>query len=289
MKAKVFCPGHITGFFQILEHREVQKSGSRGAGICISLGATSEVETSPGQGQVTIVMDGAESVAPVTRFAVAKVLGENKLDVRVSTAHALPPGQGFGMSAAGSLSAAHALAEALDQPFGVALRAAHEAEIVNHTGLGDVAALSRGGITFRRTEGLPPAGRIDQIHADPDIVLGIVGPPISTAQVLSDPKRKQRVNEAGKECVAKLGSQPTLTNMMRLSREFMKKSGLASPVVEAAVRAAEAYGPASMIMLGNSVFAVGAAKDQQKALAAFGTTFMVKVDWRGPRVVEPRH
>jgi pantoate kinase len=289
MKAKVFCPGHITGFFQILEHREVQKSGSRGAGMCISLGATSEVDTSPGQGNITIVMDGAETVAPVTRYAVAKVLGANKLDVRISIDHALPPGQGFGMSAAGSLSAAHALAEALDAPFGVALRAAHEAEIVNRTGLGDVAAMARGGITFRRSEGLPPDGRIDQIHADPDVVLAIVGPPISTPQVLSDPAKRTLVNQVGKECVTKLGAAPTLTNLMKLSREFMKRTGLATPQVESAVKAAEATGQASMIMLGNSVFAIGNPKEQRKALDAFGTTYIVKVDWRGPRVVEPRH
>jgi pantoate kinase len=72
---------------------------------------------------------------------------------------------------------------------------------------------------------------------------------------------------------------------MRLSREFMTRTGLATPEVEEAVKAAEEYGPASMAMLGNSVFAVGKAKDQDRVLSERGTTFRTKVDWRGPRVI----
>jgi hypothetical protein len=40
-----------------------------------------------------------------------------------------------------------------------------------------------------------------------------------------------------------------------------------------------------MAMLGNSVFAVGKAKDQDRVLSERGTTFRTKVDWRGPRVI----
>jgi pantoate kinase len=79
---------------------------------------------------------------------------------------------------------------------------------------------------------------------------------------------------------------PTLVNMMRLSRDFMKRTGLATKEVEAAVVVAEDFGPASMTMLGNSLFAVGNAREQEQVLSAHGKTYKAKVDWRGPRITE---
>ena len=43
MKATAFSPGHVTGFFEVREGDDPLASGSRGAGMCISLGATSKV------------------------------------------------------------------------------------------------------------------------------------------------------------------------------------------------------------------------------------------------------
>jgi pantoate kinase len=286
MKAKAFCPGHITGFFQIMEHKDPMRSGSRGAGLCVNLGATSTVMIEEGNGEVIVSINGKEETALVTATAVNNVILDRKVDVYVDTVLDLPMGQGFGTSAAGALSAAQATSDLLGLPFRVALRAAHEAELSNRTGLGDVAALSRGGLTFRRKEGLPPFGIIDRINAEPEVVLCVVGGPISTPKVLGDPEKRKAVNEVGKECVKKMALSPTLATLMRLSRQFMSDTGLATKEVEGAVKAAEEYGPASMAMLGNSVFAVGHVKDQDRVLSEMGTTFRCKVDWRGPRLLE---
>jgi len=43
MKAVAFAPGHISGFFAPKFDKDFLKTGSRGAGINISLGAKSEV------------------------------------------------------------------------------------------------------------------------------------------------------------------------------------------------------------------------------------------------------
>jgi len=44
MKATAFAPGHISGFFEPIYHKgDVAKTGSRGAGLCVSFGAISEV------------------------------------------------------------------------------------------------------------------------------------------------------------------------------------------------------------------------------------------------------
>lgn len=286
MRAKAFCPAHVTGFFQICEHRDPMRSGSKGAGMCLSLGATSTVRIEEGNGEVIVRIGGKETKAPVTEAAVSNVILERKVDVYVDIVQDLPCGQGFGMSAAGALSAAHATCDILGLPFRAALRAAHEAELSHRTGLGDVAAMSRGGITFRRKEGLPPYGVIDRINAEPEVVLCVVGGPLATSSILSDPGKRKVVNEVGKDCVKRMSLSPTLATLMRLSREFMSRTGLANEEVEQAVQAAEEFGPASMAMLGNSIFAVGHVPDQDRLLAERGTTYRCRVDWRGPRIIE---
>ena len=201
MKKTSFCPGHITGFFQIREHKDLLRSGSRGAGLCVGLGTHCTVQAEEGEGKKTVRFAGVEVDAPVTLDAISYILGQRKLDVVVDLVHDLPIGQGFGMSAAGALSAAHALSEIIGLPFSEAIRAAHKSELRHRTGLGDVAALSRGGITFRRKEGVPPFGQVDRINAEPELVLCVVGDPISTAEVLSDPRKRERLNKIGNECV----------------------------------------------------------------------------------------
>ena len=43
MKSTAFAPGHISGFFEPVYNQDLSRTGSRGAGINISLGAVSEV------------------------------------------------------------------------------------------------------------------------------------------------------------------------------------------------------------------------------------------------------
>ncbi len=288
MRAIAFCPGHITGFFQICEHKKILHSGSRGAGICVTLGATSTVTATQGSGKIDTYLDGIRSDAPVTKQALARIAFGQEVDLVVETVHDLPMGQGFGMSAAGALSSSLAAAEILELPLQSALEAAHEAEILHRTGLGDVAALSRGGITFRRTEGLPPRGMVDRIRGDTELVMGVVGPKISTPDVLGNEDLRERINLVGRECVESLAISPSLANFFRLSREFALRTGIMTDRVEGALEAIDHLGPASMVMLGNSVFAAGDLDEIETELSRFGSTFRVKVDWAGPRVVERR-
>lgn len=285
MKATAFCPGHITGFFQICEHEEILRTGSRGAGLCISHGALSTVKIEKGSGRIEIKINGERSDAPVTKQALAKLIYDRGFDVSVETTLDLPIGQGFGMSAAGTLAASLAIANLLDLPFQRALEVAHEAEIIHRTGLGDVSALSRGGVTFRKVEGLPPYGIVDRVSADAEIILGVVGPPILTSSVLRDVKIRERINAIGKECVENFSKSPSLANLFRISREFASRSGIMTDYVRMALDAIDGLGPASMVMLGNSIFASGDVDEIEKALNKFGKTYRVKIDWIGPRVI----
>jgi pantoate kinase len=152
--------------------------------------------------------------------------------------------------------------------------------------MGDVAALATGGVTFRMKEGIPPYGLVDRIDGDPEMVLCVVGKPISTAKTISDPEIRGRVNAVGSECVMRMVESPSLPNLMRLSREFMQGINLADPAVESAVKAVEdAGGLASMAMLGGSVFALGDVDRIAGALRPHGVVHETKVDVAGPRIL----
>jgi pantoate kinase len=285
MKVTAFCPGHITGFFLPCEHEEPLLTGSRGAGLCVNRGVTTTVTSRKGAGKIEVLIDGGKQPADVSRSAAAMLLGDERLDIKIESFLDLPSGAGFGMSAAGALSTAFALAEILELPPEDAFAAAHLAELKHHTGLGDVAALTRGGMTFRRREGLPPNGQIDRLSYDGDIVAAVVGDNMSTSAVLRDPSNKAEIVSAGKACYRELSLDPTARSFFRLSREFTDRIGISSERVLEALEAVDGLGSASMIMLGNSVFACGDLDAIQERWAFFGPTFRLSLDLIGPRVL----
>jgi len=286
MRAKAFSPGHITGFFEICRKEDLLSTGSRGAGMCLTLGATSDVEIVDSDRQdFKLFIDGKRSEAEVTRGVLRHLIGEDKKRVEVRTALQLPQSQGFGMSAAGALSAALATADILGLERQRAFEAAHMAEIECGCGLGDVSAIHRGGITIRDKPGLPPIGKVHRLDGSPDMVLAVVGELLLTKSVLSDPVKARAINAHGSKRVDELLRTPTLERLMTLSLSFCMESGLASDEVVDAIEAASGHGMASMSMLGNSVFAVGKTDQLKEALSEFGQVFTCKVDTQGPSML----
>jgi pantoate kinase len=286
MIAKAFCPGHITGFFQICEAEDFLSTGSRGAGLCLSLGATSKVWVSDSQRQaIETLIDGKKSKAGVTRMALRHLLGKDKLKIEVSTNLDLPLSQGFGMSAAGALSASLALAEVLGRKRQEAFEATHIAEIVCKCGLGDVSAIHKGGITIRKRPGLPPIGEVLRIDGTPEVVLGVVGKRLLTKNVLTDPAKRKAINENGSKRVDELMDNPTVERLMELSASFAVESGLASKRIMEAMDAASKLGMASMSMLGSSVFAIGDKKGLATVLSDYGEVWVCRVDVKGPHMI----
>ncbi|MEM0342831.1 MAG: pantoate kinase [Thermoplasmata archaeon] len=285
-KARAFCPGHVTAFFEVCRTRDPLSTGSRGAGICLSLGATSEVTFSEESGRsIEVTLDGRPVRAPVTVDAVSRLLGDRCGAVSVRTRHDLPVGQGFGMSAAGALSAAFALASILRESKQRAFEVAHEAEVLRGGGLGDVAALYRGGVTVRERPGLPPIGKVRRVPGAPELVLCVVGRPIRTKTVLSHPGKVRAINSIGGRLVDEMLKRPSVSTLMELANDFALASGLATKRVLRAIKAASAHGVASMAMLGNSVFAVGDVDALDDVLSACGRTYRCNVDVAGPRTV----
>jgi len=287
MKAVAFSPGHISGFFEpIYQKQNADRSGSRGAGINITLGATSQVTVNNSTIQnIDVSINKKVADAPVTKLAIKYLIGDNPISIRVDTKLDLPTKQGFGMSGAGALSSTNALAQLLNIQKVEALKASHYAEVSLYTGLGDVIASSFGGIEIRREAGLPPWGMIEHIPGKYNIVLCIIGNKIDTKKILSDPLKINEIYSHGKICTKKILEKPSVENLFYLSQIFTKKTGLANDKVTKAIEVANKYGMASMCMLGNSVFAVGDTEKLCNSLSKFGKVFVCDVDQSGARVL----
>ncbi len=286
MNAKAFCPGHVTGFFQICETRNPLSTGSRGAGLCLTLGAVSSVSVEAAQRQsVLTYLNGKMTRAEVTRAAVGRMIDNERLKVEVETVLQLPQSQGFGMSAAGSLSASIALADLLGRSRHEAFEAAHVAEVQCRSGLGDVSAILRGGITIRKKAGLPPIGEVLRIKGTPEVTLAVIGKKLMTRRVLADPAKRRAINRGGSRKVDELLKDPTLDKLMELSASFSLESGLASKRIIDAMNAGSKLGMASMAMLGNSVFAIGETASQAEMLKVHGEVWTCRVSTGGPRVL----
>lgn len=286
MKSRAFCPGHVTGFFEVFKMEDPLSTGSRGAGVCISLGATSEVRVERSDTTtVEIAINGVEADAPVTRRSVERLLEGEPFAVDVDISLDLPERQGFGMSAAGSLSTSVALCDIFECDRQKAFEAAHVAEVECGGGLGDVSALHRAGVTVREKAGLPPIGHVMRIEERPDVVLVVVGPPMRTEDVLADEDTLSAINKRGGKMVEQLLARPSVDMLMRLSRKFATDTGLATDEVLSTIEAVGPKGTASMSMLGNSVFAIGVNERSLDMLTALGDVFACSTDVDGPRLV----
>ena len=288
MKATAFAPGHVSGFFEpIYQNQNADRSGSRGAGINISLGATSQVTVKSSVDQtIDIFLNNKKADASVTKLAIKHLIEDTLLHITVNTELDLPTGQGFGMSGAGALGSTIALAKLLHISKEEALKSSHYAEVTLHTGLGDVLASSFGGVEIRKEAGLPPWGIIEHIPGKYDFVVCIIGKEIETKKILSDPAKINEIASYGRYCTKKILEKPSIENLFSLSQTFTKKTGLADEKVLEAIDAANHYGMASMCMLGNSVFAIGDTEALCKTLTAFGKVYVCSVDQCGARVLE---
>lgn len=275
--AVAFSPGHISGYFRRIEGGDAATTGSVGAGVVIDEGVRSTVEVA-GETSVRVLQRGHVSAgSPPVEYALDRI----GVFARVTTECRLPIGAGFGLSAAAllaTLTAANSLFDLGIPEDGVAA-IAHEAEVVHHTGLGDVAACRGGGVACRKAPGIN--AEISRFYPEEPVYAVSLGP-LPTASVLTSEETMGRV------AAAYPGRCPhDLTDLCGLSRSFAERSGLIAPDVRRVLEACDAAGiPASMTMLGNGVFAAGAAAEG--VLARFGEVYKLGVARQGPYLIEVR-
>ncbi|MDD3043647.1 MAG: pantoate kinase [Methanosarcinaceae archaeon] len=257
VSAKAYAPGHITGFFEIHdEGSDPRRKGSTGCGLVLDSGVITEVRVGPLVEKTEIYLNGRRVEGKTTRTVLEAI---TDLPVRVESRSEIPVGCGFGASGAGALGAGYTLNQALSLNLttDALTEHAHVAEVLNRSGLGDVAAQSSGGLVIRLKPGSPEFGKIDRIPVPEARVFCIALGEISTGSVLGDPVATRAINTAGKIAMSRLLEKPTLENFMLQAKRFALDTGLLSERAEEVIEAVDTVGGlASQAMLGDTVFAI---------------------------------
>jgi len=286
-QATAFAPAHISGFFQpFIDPDDDLRSGSSGAGLCVSKGCISTIQIKESSKQsMHIRVNGQRSDLSIVNHCLSLLLEQALLQITVDIEVELPWSQGFGMSGAGCLSAAYALCECLGLPKIQALHAAHRTEVQFRTGLGDVMASYHGGVELRIKPGVLSQGYIRKIPGDIDLVLCITGDPMNTKDVLTNEEQMDIIQTSGKTCIDALVAQPGIDRFFDLSWKFTQETGLATQKILDAVTAVRQVGQASMCMLGNAVFATGEPKKVSDALKPYGPIIHLTTESKGARLL----
>ncbi|NHI83667.1 MAG: hypothetical protein EAX81_05140 [Candidatus Thorarchaeota archaeon] len=256
-------PGHITGIFRIHDEAEnLLFRGSVGAGFSIAAGTLTTVRISESSSlKMRIVYNNELIDAPVTSAVILRLLEDHDTTFNIEIAHEsqLPIGIGFGASGAGALGTALALSSLIGNDTGVQTTGvhAHYAEVVNHTGLGDVIAQCHGGFEMRTKPGAPGIGEVVKIPYDHSKQVVLAGSPgLETKEILTNPEKRERINRVGDDLLEGLLASPDFDNFIIAAREFSRRTGLMTERTESALLELQSSGfkECSMVMLGDSVF-----------------------------------
>ncbi len=287
-QGEAFCPGHVTAFFEVCEDVDPRKKGSRGAGLCLSLGVKTTARLRDASTpSIEVIVNGRKARAAVTEAATRKVLGDRAYEVKLLAETPLPVSQGFGVSSAAALSTTLALDDALGlgtkRDELVALT--HVAEVECGTGLGDVVPASLGGMDLRLKPGAPGRCDVKRFEIRKNLLLAVLGPELPTRSVLRNPEKVAAINRHGGTCVHEFAERPTFERLFELGNRFAEDTGLASKPVLEAVRASRMFGRATMAMLGNSIFAEGGREELATLYLKFGTILRCEVEGEGAHVL----
>lgn len=264
MTCRAFAPANGSLIFQTYEAGPNYGRGSLGvgftleAGVRVAVSRLDAVASGGGVGAVaersSVLVAGEAWDFPTVRHVIQRLAPQ---PVRVEIEADFPFGCGFGMSGASALATAYALGSLFGLPQAPRELAlvAHEAEVENATGRGDVGGQFNGGFMMKTRIGEPLT--VETLPIPETTVWCRIFGPLSTREVLRDEQTMARVNAAGAEMLAHLRSLPELDleTLLFWSREFAEGSGLlVSPRVRRAIAEAEqAGGRASMVMLGEAV------------------------------------
>ncbi|MBI2131167.1 hypothetical protein HYU10_05375 [Candidatus Woesearchaeota archaeon] len=230
--AKAFAPANISCIFGIEHHNDPSKCGSTGVGFCLDRGvvvvAIKDKENSVRLNLKNIEFPTVKTVAEILTnkcaYALNKLfnLKKSKLDLAI---------------------------------------AAHTAEVINGTGLGDVVNQYYGGFCVKlessanfAAKRLPIAGR--------KVYCRHLGP-IYTKSIIQNEDIKDSINDAAHQAMKKIrllaGNPKTsgdFQSIIRISKQFAAESGLLQDRDVASIIAniEKNGGNASMMMLGNAVF-----------------------------------
>ncbi len=249
---QAFSPGSATLIFLPIKGDSAETTFAQGAAIALSDGVTAAVRSADSN---AVFFNGeAIDLPPVER--IVQRLAPTNVEVHLETP--LPLGCGFGVSAGCALTTAFAIARQYDLDLSREdlARIAHRAEVESGTGIGDVATQITGGIVYRRGE----SGPFDCVPLPIEVgeLFYCVFDPISTKEILADPKFQRTLHEEGQRAMNWLAvhhANLTMNDLMNRSLEFAEQTELLTDarVKRTISKARSLSGSATMVMLGQSV------------------------------------
>lgn len=255
MKASTFVPGHISTVFRPVRGASPIETGSLGLGIRLSSGCRAAVSRRDDM-DVRIIVNGAETEAPVTRKAVEMMGTDTGFDIFLE--HDLPLQQGFGASASGTYAATLCVAELAGLDRTRAIESTHVAECDLGGGLGDLLAIdSEFGVPVRYVAGPPRiSGRTRDSGLSFDrLSLVVFDQPLPTKSVLGNPGMMSRIIDAGDRALEVFSEDCTIDGLFRTSNMFSESIGIESDDIRNGMDSIRSEGyHAGMCMLGNSIF-----------------------------------
>ena len=242
------------------------------------MGSTTSATILPGKDRrVSTIVNGDSSYnARTTRRAVKLLLAGTNVRAKVALVQEVqtPIGAGFGASAASATSAVYAVAHAAGVAKSRAAVAlyAHNAEILEQTGLGTVSvifdAIGAGAITV---SGEPGRARFVTVEVPNGtrIVTAFIAP-FDKRDALSSRSVSQRINRLGHQSLLNFLSDPTLDTLATEGECFSGALGLESVEVKKLIGLAKSAGAtyASQNMIGYAVHSVVGPDDADKVATA---------------------
>ena len=223
-RVELRIPLHVTGFWLPVWRREPLLSGSLGAGLLFEPRVV--VDAWPcNNWAVEVIAEDKPIKGPlrVAEEAARRVPAEPACIRIVSPA---PLGAGFAVSAAIALGVA--LGAGLLSGLGVteAALAAHAAEVIAGTGLGDVVAMLYGwGLEARLSPGGPGVARVESYPVPSHEVVAVVLGAMDTAEMHR--LLGERLHSIAAPHYARFVSSPSLTSFLREARLFSIEAGMA--------------------------------------------------------------
>jgi pantoate kinase len=283
-----FAPGHVTGIFAPRTGaRDPRARGSVGAGLVLELGVHAEARWAADGVDRVSVRGRRPGPFPISEDAARRVKGDRVGTLTVDLVHELPIGQGFGMSAAGALATATAVARAVGADLSKAHETAHLADLFGGGGLGGVAAILGGGLEIRERAGVPPWGEVRRISFPRRLFVAVAGRPLPSPSLLRDPKFLARVESAAAEGLRSLNDHPTPSRFLRESEQFTDRLALAPPALRSAIDELRRTGASvGQAMFGRALFASpDGAEGRVRLIAALTRAGLPSLELRVPDAV----
>jgi pantoate kinase len=304
---RAFAPGHVTGFFAPAERGlDPRARGSVGAGLVLDVGVIATARWAPGERRKLSLTADLPLPLPISGDVAERLVGRASGSLAVHLEHELPIGQGFGMSAAGALATALAVAAVVGRPTSKAIEVAHLAELFGGGGLGGVAAILGGGLERRIVPGIPPFGRVEHQPFRHPLFLSVVSAPLPSPSLLRSARFLERVRVAAEPTLPLLGEPLSEERFLDAAEAFTDAIALAGPRLRRTIGRLRGSGAwVAQGMFGGSLFAVPPTPEAERRLRSaladlglhgsrlttsrHGARLLGERDWRGSTLTAERH